>query len=122
MEATLIKDFLGLSRVVNQDPLHLHSTDSIGSKYLPYQKHPSSRKALSVPGKKKAGKGEKKVSCQFFIHAPELAVCKELPCFPSNFACVQMRWVPFSPLLFSGRLFVLWAIPNVFSELHGPFY
>lgn len=52
-----------------------------------------------MPGKKQAGKEKTKVSCQFFMRVPVLAVCKELPCFPSNFVCIQTRLVHFFPLV-----------------------
>lgn len=75
-----------------------------------------------MPGKKQAGKEETKVSCQFFINVMVLAVCKELPCFLSNFVCVQMCLVHFFPLLCSDRLFVPWTISSVVFQLHSPFY
>ena len=115
---TLIKDFLGLSRAVNRDPLIQQTAQN--PKFC-LSKASFKPQDSSVPGKKQAGKEETKVSCQFFINVIVLAVCKELPCFPSNFVCAQMRLVHFFPLLFSDRLFVPWTISNVFFQLHGPF-
>lgn len=47
---------------------------------------------------KAGGEEETKVSrCQFLVSVTVLAVCKEQPCFPSNFVCVQMRSAHLSP-------------------------
>ena len=84
IEVTLTKDFLGLSRAVNREPPP-NPADSTESKNLPIK---SIIQATRL-GKKQAGKEETKVSCRFFINATVLSVCRELPCFPSNFVCAD---------------------------------
>lgn len=98
IEVTLIKDFLGLSRAVNREP----------------PPHPAIRQTAQNPkiclskasfkpqgsGKKQAGKEETKVSCRFFINVMVLSVCKERPCFPSNFVCADAFSTFFSPCYF----------------------
>lgn len=82
------KRFLALCGAVNQGPLP--PADSTESKNLPIR---GVIEATSLfCGCKSRQGGHTKVSrCQFLVSAMVSAVCKEQPCFPSNFVCVRVR-------------------------------